>query len=135
MINEKTAHVFEILKTSVQKVNPVVPLNIIFVLKYMESNYLSSGTLTVIAIRSWLLSIYMHLHINTLYSKYALHVLYITLLYIYYITLSLKFKIFTIWLVETACIFLIFLIAIVQLSMKCGTQESQTGCTKQLNLY
>ena len=37
---------------------------------------------------------------------------------------SLKCKISAIWLVETACIFLIFLIATVQISMECESQES-----------
>ena len=32
-----------------------------------------------------------------------------------------------IWLVETAYIFLMFLIATVQISMECETQESQAG--------
>ena len=41
-----------------------------------------------------------------------------------YVLLSLKCKITAIWLVETACIFLIFLIATVQISMECETQES-----------
>ena len=41
-----------------------------------------------------------------------------------YYYLSLKCKISAVWLVETACIFLIFLIATVQMSMKCETQES-----------
>ena len=39
-------------------------------------------------------------------------------------TLSLKCKIFAISLVETACIFLICLIATVQIWMECETQES-----------
>ena len=39
-------------------------------------------------------------------------------------TLSLKYKISAIWLVETASMFLIFLIATVQISMECETQES-----------
>ena len=38
------------------------------------------------------------------------------------ITLSLKSKIYAIWLVETACIFMISLIATVQ--MECEKQES-----------
>ena len=41
-----------------------------------------------------------------------------------YFHLSLKCKISAIWLVETACIFLIFLIATVQISMDCEMQES-----------
>ena len=43
---------------------------------------------------------------------------------LYYSLLSLKCKISAIWLVETACIFLIFLIATVHISMECETQES-----------
>ena len=38
--------------------------------------------------------------------------------------LSLKCKISAVWLVETACIFLIFLIPTVQISMECKTQEN-----------
>ena len=53
----------------------------------------------------------------------------------YFLYLSLKYKIPAIWLVETACIFLIFLIATVQTSMECETQESEAGHTKHLNLY
>ena len=34
-----------------------------------------------------------------------------------------------IWLVETACIFLIFLITAVEISMECETQESEAGYT------
>ena len=41
-----------------------------------------------------------------------------------YYYLSLKCNISAIWLVETACIFLIFLIATEQISMKCEIQES-----------
>ena len=52
-----------------------------------------------------------------------------------YRILSLKYKISAIWLVETVCIFLIFLIATVQISMECETQESEAGYTKHLNLY
>ena len=41
------------------------------------------------------------------------------------------------WLVESACMFLMFLIATVtvQMSMDCETQESEAGYTKRLNLY
>ena len=49
--------------------------------------------------------------------------------------LSLKCKISAVRLVGTACIFLIFLIATVQISMECETQESEAGYTKKLNLY
>ena len=52
-----------------------------------------------------------------------------------FIELLLKCKISAIWLVETACIFPMFLIATAQISMKCETQESETGYTKYLNLY
>ena len=38
--------------------------------------------------------------------------------------LTLKWKISAIWLVETVCIFLIVLIASVEISMECETQES-----------
>ena len=38
-------------------------------------------------------------------------------------------------LVETVCIFLIFLFATVQISVECETQESEAGYTKHLNLY
>ena len=41
--------------------------------------------------------------------------------YLHLLPLSLKCKISAIWLVETACIFLIFLIATVQISMECET--------------
>ena len=41
-----------------------------------------------------------------------------------YYTLSLKCKTSAIWLVETASIFLIFLIIAVQISMEWETQES-----------
>ena len=44
-------------------------------------------------------------------------------------------KISAIRLVETACVFMIFLIATVQISMACETQESKAGYTKHLNLY
>ena len=53
----------------------------------------------------------------------------------FYNNLSLKCKISAIWLVEKECIFLIFLIATVQISMKCEKQESKTGLKKHLNLY
>ena len=46
--------------------------------------------------------------------------------------LSLKCKISAIWLGETVCIFLIFLIATVQVSMECETQENEVY--KHLNL-
>ena len=46
-----------------------------------------------------------------------------------------NYKSFVIWLVETACILLIFLIAAVQISVDCETQESQAGYTKHLNLH
>ena len=36
---------------------------------------------------------------------------------------------------QTACIFLIFLIATVQISAECETQESEAGYTKHLTLY
>ena len=49
-------------------------------------------------------------------------------------TLSLKCKISAILLVETAFIFLIFLIATVQISMECETQECEVGHTKHLDL-
>ena len=52
-----------------------------------------------------------------------------------FIELLLKCKISAIWLVETACIFPIFLIATTQISMECETQESETEYTKYLNLY
>ena len=52
-----------------------------------------------------------------------------------YFALSLKCKISAIWLVEKACMYLIFLIATVQMSMECNTQESSAGSTKHLNLY
>ena len=52
-----------------------------------------------------------------------------------YDLLSLNCKISAIWLVETACIFLIFLIATVQISVECETQESEAGYTKNLNLH
>ena len=45
-------------------------------------------------------------------------------------TLSLKCKISVIWLIETAFIFLIFLIATVQISMECETQERYAGVYK-----
>ena len=51
------------------------------------------------------------------------------------LALSLKCKISAIWLVETACIFLIFLIVKVQMLMECEMQESKARCTKYLNLY
>ena len=41
----------------------------------------------------------------------------------FYCNLSLKCKISPIWLVETACIFLIFLIATAQISMECEIQR------------
>ena len=44
-------------------------------------------------------------------------------------SLSLKCKISAIWLVETAWIFLIFLIATKQISMECETHESEVGYT------
>ena len=59
------------------------------------------------------------LHIDPCYKKY----------------LSLKCKISAVWLVETACIFLIFLIATVQISIECETQENEPGYTKHLKLY
>ena len=49
--------------------------------------------------------------------------------------LPLKWKISVISLVEAACIFLIILIATVQISMGCKTQENQATSTKHLNLY
>ena len=49
--------------------------------------------------------------------------------------LLLKCKISATWLVETACIFLIFLIATLQISMDCETQESQAGYTQHLRLH
>ena len=51
------------------------------------------------------------------------------------IALLSKCKISAIWLVETAHIFLICLIAAVQISMTYETQESEVGYTKHLNLY
>ena len=42
----------------------------------------------------------------------------------WYFNLLLQCKISAIWLVETACIFLIFLITTVQISMECETQKS-----------
>ena len=44
-----------------------------------------------------------------------------------YYLLSLKCKISVFWLVKTACIFLVFLIATKQISMECETQESLAG--------
>ena len=44
-----------------------------------------------------------------------------------YYLLSLKCKISVFWLVKTACIFLVFLIATMQISMECETQESLAG--------
>ena len=52
-----------------------------------------------------------------------------------YLTLSLKCKIFTIWLVETACVLMIFLITTVQISIECETQKREAKYTKHLNLY
>ena len=49
--------------------------------------------------------------------------------------LLLKCKISEIWLVETACMFQIILIATVQISMEYETQESEAGHTKHLNSY
>ena len=49
--------------------------------------------------------------------------------------LSLKCKISIIWLVETLCIFLMFLITTVQMSMGCEMQESKAGYTEHWNLY
>ena len=46
----------------------------------------------------------------------------------------LTWKISAIWLIETACIFPIFLIATVQTSMEYETQEDKVGHTKFLNL-
>ena len=40
-----------------------------------------------------------------------------------------------VWLVETACIFLIFLLGTVQISMECETQDSQAGYTRYLNSH
>ena len=40
-----------------------------------------------------------------------------------------------IWLVKTALILVIFLIATVQMSMECETQENYAGYTKHLNLH
>ena len=40
-----------------------------------------------------------------------------------------------IWSVETACVFLIFSIATVQMSVKCELQESEARYKKPLNLY
>ena len=48
--------------------------------------------------------------------------------------LSLKCKISAIRLVEKACIFLVLLIATIQIPMECKTQESKVGYTKPLNL-
>ena len=45
-----------------------------------------------------------------------------------------KCKISAIWLVETASIFLIFLIATVQMWMGCETQEYEGRYTKHLNV-
>ena len=45
----------------------------------------------------------------------------------YYTKLLLKCEVSAIWLVEKECIFLIFLIATVQISVECETQESKTG--------
>ena len=47
----------------------------------------------------------------------------------------LKCKIFVISLVETACIFLVFLIAVVKISVECETQESEVRYIKHFNLY
>ena len=47
---------------------------------------------------------------------------------------SLKFETSAIWLVETACTFLIFLIATVQISLEFETHQRGAGYTKSLNL-
>ena len=52
-----------------------------------------------------------------------------------YLLLSLKCKLSAIWLVETSCVFPIFLIATVQISMESETQESEEGYTKHFNLH
>ena len=49
--------------------------------------------------------------------------------------MSLKCKVSAIRLVDTACIFLIFAIAAVQISVGCETQETEAGYTKHLTLY
>ena len=49
--------------------------------------------------------------------------------------IKLKCKRSANWLVETACIFLIFSIATVQISMECGMQESLARYKKHLNLH
>ena len=51
----------------------------------------------------------------------------------YNLKLSLNCKIPAIWLVDRACKFLMFLIATVQISMECETQESKARCAKHLN--
>ena len=58
-----------------------------------------------------------YLNINNFMNRYSL-------LHIAYDTLSVESKNFAIWLVEKACIFLIFLFATVQTSTECETKES-----------
>ena len=49
-----------------------------------------------------------------------------------YLLLQLKYKMSPIRLLETACIFLTFLISTVQISMECETQESQEEYTRHI---
>ena len=53
----------------------------------------------------------------------------------FYFILLLKCKISEILLFKTACIFLIFLITTMQISMECETQESQAGYIKHFSLH
>ena len=58
-----------------------------------------------------------HLNVNNFMNRHSL-------LHNAYVTLSLKCKTSATWLVEKACIFLIFSIATVQISIECETKES-----------
>ena len=58
-----------------------------------------------------------HLNINNFMNRYSP-------LHIAFDTLSLKCNISAIWLVEKACIFLIFSTAREQISIECETKES-----------
>ena len=78
------------------------------------------GFLTVNLLGSW----FNYWSKTREYNNYMLRWSYKTIWIHFNLILMLKCKISAIWLVETAHIFLIFLIATVHISMECETQES-----------